>query len=92
MGTKTDPGRYDCYHKAAPDEPMFVLLARDPLAPTLVRLWADLTYSRAGNGAAKSAEAKRVAADMDTWRTITVRRVAAEAGIPLNPKEEQHGS
>lgn len=39
MGTKRNPGRFDCYANAEPDEPMFVLLARDPLAPWLVRLW-----------------------------------------------------
>lgn len=32
----------DCYHKAEPDEPKFTLLARDPLAPFLVALWAAL--------------------------------------------------
>jgi hypothetical protein len=40
MGTKQNPGPFDCYAAAAPDEPMFVLLARDPLAPALVREWA----------------------------------------------------
>lgn len=41
MGTKNNPGKFDCYHEAGPDEPMFVLLARDPLAPLLVEAWAD---------------------------------------------------
>jgi len=41
MGTKNNPGNYDCYENAEPDEPMFVLLARDPLAPFLVRLWVE---------------------------------------------------
>lgn len=42
MGTKNKPGKYDCYANAEPDEPMFVLLARDPLAPFLVSLWAKM--------------------------------------------------
>lgn len=42
MGTKANPGRFDCYANAAPDEPMFVLLARDRLAPHLVSIWAKL--------------------------------------------------
>lgn len=42
MGTKSDPGAFDCYAKAEPDEPLFVLLARDWRAPHLVRLWAAL--------------------------------------------------
>jgi cob(I)alamin adenosyltransferase len=40
MGTKNDPGEFDCYSNAEPDEPMFVLLGRDRSAPTLVRAWA----------------------------------------------------
>lgn len=43
MGTKNNPGRFDCYTKADPDEPMFVLLARDPIAPILVRLWIAIS-------------------------------------------------
>jgi hypothetical protein len=42
MGTKNNPGTFDCYTNAAPDEPMFVLLGRDKHAPTLVWLWAVL--------------------------------------------------
>lgn len=40
MGTKNNPGKWDCYANAKPDEPMFVLLGRDPLASYLVNLWA----------------------------------------------------
>jgi hypothetical protein len=32
----------DCYHKAEPDEPKFTLLARDPLSPWLVEMWAAM--------------------------------------------------
>jgi len=42
MGTKNNPGKFDCYEKAEPDEPMFVLLARDPLAGHLVSIWAKM--------------------------------------------------
>jgi len=41
MGTKLNPGEYDCYNKVLPDEPLFVLLARDPYAPTLIEEWAE---------------------------------------------------
>jgi len=40
MGTKNDPGEFDCYANAEPDEPMFILLARDLNAPNIVRQWA----------------------------------------------------
>ena len=46
MATKNNPGQFDCYENAAPDEPMFILLARDPVAPALVEAWRAL---RAGN-------------------------------------------
>ena len=46
MGTKNNPGDFDCYTNAEPDEPMFILLARDPLAPFLVALWV---YFRSGD-------------------------------------------
>jgi len=39
MGTKSEGDM--CYSAALPDEPMFVLLARDPQAPELVRKWAN---------------------------------------------------
>ena len=44
MGTKNNPGKFDCYANAGPDEPMFVLLARDPLAAHLVSLWSKMRY------------------------------------------------
>jgi hypothetical protein len=39
MATKSNPGKFDCYKTALPDEPMFVLLARDPDFSRLVREW-----------------------------------------------------
>ena len=40
MGTKNDPGVFDCYAAALPDEPMFVMLARDPNFQYHVQDWA----------------------------------------------------
>lgn len=40
MATKEKPGEFDCYANAKPDEPMFVLLARDKASPSAVRYWA----------------------------------------------------
>jgi hypothetical protein len=42
VATKNNPGKYDCYANADPDEPLFVLLARDRHAPALVWLWTVL--------------------------------------------------
>lgn len=63
MGTKINPGKFDCYAKAAPDEPMFVLLGRDKHAPTLVWLWATLRELD-GEDPEKVAEARQCVADM----------------------------
>ena len=41
MGTKTNPGEFDCYALALPDEPVFVLLGRDPDFARLVLSWAS---------------------------------------------------
>jgi hypothetical protein len=60
MGTKTNPGKFDCYENAAPDEPMFVLLARDPQAPALVWRWARVRALR-GESKEKVQEAMRCA-------------------------------
>jgi hypothetical protein len=46
MGTKNNPAAYDCYANAWPDEPMFILLARDPDAASIVRLWAGMRAHR----------------------------------------------
>ena len=43
MGTKNTPGAFAGYANAAPDEPMFVLLARDDRAPLLVSIWAHVS-------------------------------------------------
>lgn len=39
MGTKNNPGEFDCYAKLGDDEPFFVLRANDPLAPNIVMEW-----------------------------------------------------
>src|SRR3546814_5105243 len=71
MGTKNNPGQFDCYANAAPDEPMFVLLGRDPIAPGLVEAWADQRELRdAGAGihqSPKVAEARACAQTMRDW-------------------------
>jgi len=41
MGTKLNPGNFDCFNNALDDEPMFVLLARDPSAPSCIEVWAN---------------------------------------------------
>lgn len=75
MGTKKNPGEFDCYEAAEDDEPMFVLLARDESAPDLVESWARLRKlriagerpDRAERDLEKVNEALECAAAMRRW-------------------------
>ncbi len=74
MSTKQNPGRFgDMYSAALPDEPIFVLMARDPSAPDAVRHWA-LNAHKAGHDPDKIMEALAVAAAMDKWRLANANR------------------
>lgn len=75
MGTKNNPGQYDCYAAADPDEPMFVLLGRDRFGASLVKLWA---LARAADGEAidKVAESLDCEAAMKQW-LYTLQKPAA---------------
>lgn len=76
MGSKNNPGTFDCYHNALPDEPMFILLARDPSAPQLVDEWATERQRQIEKGyrpksdQAMVDEAIRCAANMRHWRVV----------------------
>jgi hypothetical protein len=83
MATKNNPGPYDCYAALDPDEPYFVLVAHDPMAPSLVRSWAQTRQQQVEMGLkpvedlAKVTEARACATAMEQWRAA---RVDAELG------------
>lgn len=66
MGTKSNPGLYDCYAHAAPEEDMFILLGRDRHASALVRLWA-LMREKEGEPAEVVAETRATADKMEAY-------------------------
>jgi hypothetical protein len=74
MGSKNEPGKYDCYANAEPDEPMFVILARDPSAPELVEQWAIRRVNLISEGKKPESdyalveEARECADKMRQWR------------------------
>lgn len=82
MGTKRNPGAFDCYASAEEDEPMFVLLARDKHAPTLVWLWATLRELDSEDPA-KVAEARDCVAAMLNWAKDHDRKIVGlgQAGL-----------
>ena len=79
MNTKASPSINDGYTKADPHEPMFVLLARDPQAPMLVRQWARDRRLRMGEDDPKVTEAFAIADAMEAYR-VTERPL--EQDIP----------
>jgi len=69
MGTKQNAGQFDCMEKIAPDEPFFVLRAKDPIGVHVVRYWVEHAHA-AGHEAENIMEASICADDMDTWRAM----------------------
>ena len=91
MATKTSPGEFDCYGKAEPDEPLFTLRAKDPLAPVLVRLWVELRAmtrpideiadeGQKAREKRKQAEATDCAEQMESWYEDHLQRMNEETG------------
>lgn len=91
MSTKQHPGAHDCYAAALPDEPYFVLLARDPSAPELIEQWAAwrdgsvIAGTRPADEKAQVDEAYQCAADMRSWRRFNLG-----AWRKLRPAEVSH--
>lgn len=90
MGTKNNPGQFDCYHNALPDEPMFVLLARNDTAPDYVEAWAFervqeiMVGDRPESDFPMVMEAMKCATDMRNWR-------AANEGAWRKKQENRNG-
>lgn len=74
MGTKLNPGKFDCYAAALPDEPMFVILGRDPDAAEVINAWADrreadiLSGERPASDRDQVLEARALASQCAEWR------------------------
>ncbi len=72
MGTKNNPGSFDCYANAEPDEPMFVLLGRDSSAWVVVQLWIGIKRKMRESGHSKISdekleEAEKCAEALKAW-------------------------
>jgi hypothetical protein len=71
MGYK---GNDACLAKVAPDEPIFVLRSQDRLAPTLVRMWAELVELLSAPSE-KTWEARRLATEMEFWQSAHGKKI-----------------
>jgi hypothetical protein len=67
MGSKNNPGKFDCYSRAEPDEPVFVLLGRDPVAHVVVEDWAALREELGRTEPEVLEEARDCARQMFEW-------------------------
>jgi len=69
-----------CFIKAMDDEPAFVLLARDPMAPALVRLWVAARRAAIAEGGRPTSDLQQVAlAELEAERMEQWRRDAEGA-------------
>lgn len=87
MAIKEIEEREGCFAKALPDEPMFVLLARDRQAPDLVWQWAQTRLDQLRDGLRSMDDLPQVmeafacAAAMKKWREANDGKWRGEAGI-----------
>jgi hypothetical protein len=66
MSTKANPSPNDCYTRAELDEPMFVLLGRDPAASFVVFLWARMRLGMFGTSE-QNIDAQKCAEELRDW-------------------------
>ena len=73
-----------CLNKAAPDEPIFVLRAKDSLSAQTVRLWA--TMAEQLHGTAKAKDALVWAQQAEKWRAQNCPEVRDAQKKPEPPR------
>jgi hypothetical protein len=61
-----------CLGKAADDEPLFILRAKDPAAAFIVRVWCQLAWQAELHEPRKIEEANGLANRMEAWRMRNV--------------------
>lgn len=97
MANKMHPGAFRCYEAALPDEPMFVLLGRDPAAPATMEFWANERVRQGKTSDtddnARIGAALREADEMRQWRQKILDAVDPLDGVPAwrLPRPEEHG-
>lgn len=56
------------WNRAAEDEPLFVIRAKDKLSASMVRLWAEAAAMTGAHEPEKIQQARTLAEHMETWR------------------------
>jgi hypothetical protein len=75
------PDGVGCLANAELDEPLFILRAKDPLAPMMVRIWAQVSHNSALHEAEKIEEALELAKQMETWRSARLPPIIWRQGL-----------
>jgi hypothetical protein len=57
-----------CLGRAAMDEPVFILRAKDPAATLVVRIWCQIAHGQGLHEPDKITDAFALAQQMDDWR------------------------
>jgi hypothetical protein len=57
-----------CLGRAALDEPIFILRAKDPAAALVVRIWCQIAEGQGLHEHSKITEAMELAVQMEAWR------------------------
>lgn len=89
MATKQNPGRFDCLANAEPDEPYFVLLARDEDGERALFHWILCRLERIRDGVKPMADLPQVKEaldclyDMRRWREAHTRTGAPPSLLEL---------
>jgi hypothetical protein len=78
MGTK-----YDCLSKAKPDEPVFVLLGRDPVACAVIEFWSVLREKIVGGDEDQVREARECAIEMGRYAKSLGKGELVERSLEL---------
>lgn len=82
MGTKNNPGTYDCYANAEPDEPLFILRGSDKTAALVVTFWRALKLTMREQGTSQISDEKLLEA---TECSLAMEKWARDQG--KDPKE-----
>jgi len=93
MGTKNNPGKFDCYNKLEPDEPHFVVMGRDAVGWVAVLMWIGSRLEMATVQATpmsqeeidKLLEARDCARAMYDWAKARGKTEIIEAFVKASP-------
>lgn len=93
MATKNNPGAFQCYQAALPDEEIFTILGRDLAGPATLRFWATervkLGLGKTEDDLGRVAAALNEADAMSVWRQNAIADAEAHGEEPIWRQKRQ---